>query len=237
VSHLLEIKEGALFIADAHYPHHGDYFLCFLKKLESGEITTPQLFLMGDNFDLLFGYNSYIQTFVSEAIALLQKLSQTLEIHYLEGNHDFCLKTLFPEIYVYPLGVQPLYASLGEKRIAIAHGDKYATGAGYALYSHILRTPLILKLLKPWEKKIIDFQMKRLAQKKICHHFHHFEQRVEKIMHSYQEIDLVIEGHYHQAKSVGKYLSLPSLACQKQIAMVKKGKIEYCEITLFGLEF
>ncbi|HIP19401.1 MAG TPA: UDP-2,3-diacylglucosamine diphosphatase, partial [Sulfurovum sp.] len=29
----MTIKEQALFIADSHYPHHGDAFLVLLKKL------------------------------------------------------------------------------------------------------------------------------------------------------------------------------------------------------------
>jgi len=95
------IKEQALFIADSHYPHHGDAFLDLLKKLESGELQTSQLFLMGDNFDLLFGHNDYIQTFSKEAIVLLQALSQKLEMYYFEGNHDFCLKDVFPDMHVY----------------------------------------------------------------------------------------------------------------------------------------
>ena len=102
------IEEQALFIADSHYPHHGDAFLTLLKKLESGEIQTPQLFLMGDNFDLLFGYNEYIQTFSKEAIILLQRLSQKLEIHYFEGNHDFCLTAVFPHMQVYTRDKQPI---------------------------------------------------------------------------------------------------------------------------------
>lgn len=69
------IKEGALFIADAHYPHHGNAFLTLLQQLDNGNLQSPQLFLMGDIFDLLFGYNDYIQTFSYEAITLLQKLS------------------------------------------------------------------------------------------------------------------------------------------------------------------
>ena len=79
---MIEIQENAIFIADSHYPHHGDTFLDLLKKLESGEVQTSQLFLMGDNFDLLFGYNDYIQTYANEAITLLQTLSKQIEIHY-----------------------------------------------------------------------------------------------------------------------------------------------------------
>ncbi|KYJ87736.1 UDP-2,3-diacylglucosamine diphosphatase [Sulfurovum riftiae] len=221
---MIEIKEGALFIADSHYPHHGDLFLDLLKKLHNSDIKIPQLFLMGDNFDLLFGYNDYIQTFASEAIELLQSLSKNLEIHYFEGNHDFCLKALFPDIHVYPRELQPVMFVLGEKKVGISHGDRYATGFGYDLYCSILRSKRTLTLLKPWEHAIIDHQMKVLSQKKICRTFTDFEKRVEKIMESYAEVDLVIEGHYHQARVIGNYISLPSLACQGEVCIVQKGK-------------
>jgi UDP-2,3-diacylglucosamine hydrolase len=127
---MIKIKEKALFIADSHYPHHGNDFLDLLKKLESGEMQTSQLFLMGDNFDLLFGYNDYIKTFSNEAITLLQKLSKKLEIHYFEGNHDFCLKKIFTNMNVYSRNDQPIMFTLGDKKVAISHGDKYVTGYG-----------------------------------------------------------------------------------------------------------
>ena len=224
------IKENALFMADSHYPHHGDSFLKLLQKLESEEIKTPQLFLMGDNFDLLFGYNEYIQTFTSEVIELLQKLSQKLEIHYFEGNHDFCLKELFPEINVYSRDEQPVMFTLGEKKVSISHGDRYVTGFAYDLYCKVLRNKTTLTLLKPFEKIIIDHRMKKLSEKDICHHFTGFEKRVEEILEHYRDADLVIEGHFHQAKVMDKYISLPSLACQEQIAAVRKGEIEFIKL-------
>ncbi len=221
------IQENALFIADSHYPHHGDAFLDLLKRLDKDEIQTPQLFLMGDNFDLLFGYNEYIQTFSKEAIFLLHKLSDKIEIHYFEGNHDFCLKDLFPNMTVYSREVQPVLFSLNDQNVIISHGDKYATGFGYDLYCKILRNQTTLTLLKPFEKSIINSQMKNLSQKNICHTFKGFEKRVEKILEHYQESDLVIEGHYHQAKVFGKYISLPSLACQGQVAVVENSEIVF----------
>ncbi len=225
------IQENALFIADSHYPHHGDSFLTLLKKLDNAEIKTPQLFLMGDNFDLLFGYNDYIKTFSSEAIELLQKLSQKLEIHYFEGNHDFCLKELFPNIKVYSRKEQPLVLTLGEKKVAISHGDRYETGFGYDLYCKVLRNKTTLTLLKPFEKSIIDDRMKKLSQKDICHTFHHFENRVEKILEHYKNVDLVIEGHFHQSKTLGKYISLPSQACQNKVGVIEEGKMVFKHVT------
>lgn len=223
------ISEGALFIADSHYPHHGDAFLKLLQKLDRGELQTPQLFLMGDNFDLLFGYNAYIQTFSKEAIALLQKLSQTIEIHYFEGNHDFCLAPLFPDMQIYSRSQQPVVFGLGEKKVALSHGDRYETGWGYDLYCALLRNRVTLTLLRPFEKQIIDHRMKKLSQKRICHTFEGFEKRVEAIMRHYDGVDMVIEGHFHQGRTIENYLSLPSLACQDKVGMVSGGKIVFVE--------
>ncbi|RRS29894.1 MAG: hypothetical protein P794_09640 [Epsilonproteobacteria bacterium (ex Lamellibrachia satsuma)] len=224
---MLEIKEKALFIADSHYPHHGNAFLELLKKLESGEVETSQLFLMGDNFDLLFGYNDYIQSFVKEAIELLHKLSKKIEIHYFEGNHDFCLKELFPNMQVYSREEQPVLFKLGDKKVAISHGDKYATGFAYDLYCKVLRNKTTLTLLKPFEKAIIDDRMKKLSKKNICHTFHSFEKRVKEILKHYNNVDLVIEGHFHQSRIIGRYISLPSQACQGLVGIIEEGKMVF----------
>jgi UDP-2,3-diacylglucosamine hydrolase len=224
---IYEIKENAIFIADSHYPHHGNAFLELLRKLESGEVATSQLFLMGDNFDLLFGFNDYIQTFSFEAIALLQTLSQKIEVHYFEGNHDFCLKDIFVNMNVYSRDIQPIIFKLGDKEVAISHGDKYVTGFGYDLYCKILRNKTTLTLLKPFEKEIIDDRMQKLSQKEICHSFENFEKRVEEILKHYEEADLVIEGHFHQSKIIGKYISLPSQACQGLVGVIEEGKMVF----------
>ena len=224
------IKENALFIADAHYPHHGDEFLTILKKLDNGELTNSQLFLMGDIFDLLFGHNKYIQTFSKEAITLLQKLSQKLEIHYIEGNHDFCLKEVFPHIYVYSREEQPVAFQLKNQPVYLSHGDLYETGFGYSLYSKLLRNRTTLTLLKPFEKKIINHRMKKLKAKTICYPFKTFEQRANAIRKHYPKDALIIEGHFHQGKQIENYLSLPSLACQSKVGIVKNGVVVLKEI-------
>ena len=143
-----EIKENALFIADAHYPHHGDSFLNILKALKNKSIETPQLFLMGDIFDLLFGHNEYIKTFSKEGIELLQQLSQKIEIFYIEGNHDFCLQELFPNITVYKREEQPVHFTLNSQNIYLSHGDRYTAGVLYNVYSTLLRNKKMLTLLK-----------------------------------------------------------------------------------------
>jgi len=222
-----QIKEGALFVADAHYPHHGDSFLTLLQKIESKELNPSQLFLMGDIFDLLFGYNDYIQTFSKPVIELLQKLSSELEIIYLEGNHDFCLKELFPNISVYSRKEQPVHYKLGKEDVYLAHGDKYTAGAIFNLYSTLLRTKSTLTLLRPFEKQIIDHRMERLKVKNICGDFKGYKKRFDAIRSHYPKDALIIEGHFHQALQHENYISLPSLACQGEVAVVRDGKIEF----------
>jgi len=227
------IKGSALFVADAHYPHHGSEFLALLKLLESGEIRTPQLFLMGDIFDLLFSCGDYIRSFSSEAIGILQRLSSKMEIHYFEGNHDFCLAKLFPAIQVYPRRVQPVAMELNGRKVMLAHGDRYDTGVGYEIYTFLLRSCRAMCLFLPLERMLIDPQIRRLKRKSICREFHGFEKKVARIVSAYPpDAELVIEGHFHQARKIGKYISLPSLACQKEIGIVRNGEIVFEKIEI-----
>ena len=68
------------------------------------------------------------------------------------------------------------------------------------------------------------------------------KKRVEAILKNYTDVDLVIEGHFHQAKVVGKYISLPSQACQGKVAVVEEGEVVFKNalmvyITLFVVSF
>ena len=226
----IKIKEQALFIADAHYPNHGNHFLTLLKSIENKQTNTSQLFLMGDIFDLLFGHNNYIKTFSKEAIELLNQLSHSIEIIYLEGNHDFCLKEIFPNIKIYSRKEQPLHAKLNNQEVYLSHGDKYQTGFGYNFYSKLLRNKITLTLLKPFQKKIINHRIEKLKQKKICGEFKGYQKRFDAIIKHYPKNSLIIEGHFHQSLIYKNYLSLPSLACQKKIAVVKNGEIIFTNL-------
>ncbi len=223
-----EIQEGAVFIADAHYPHHGDALMRLLGAIESGKVDAPQLFLMGDIFDLLFGYNDYIRSFSQEAIDLLRAVGQKIECYYFEGNHDFCLAPIFGDLMqVYPYTQQPRYFRYGERIVGLSHGDRFAVPLGYRLYTALLRNPVTLTLLRPWQRQIIDDRMQKLAAKKICRDYPDFKARAQEIVHRYKHVDLVIEGHYHQGTRVGKYISLPSLACQGAYGVMRDGEVVF----------
>ena len=220
IQRLTHIKEGAIFIADSHYPHHGEEILTLLSTLPS---STPQIFLMGDIFDILFCNAPYLMEYNQKLIDLINVLSESIEIFYFEGNHDFNLQSIFPKVNVYSLDQQPQIFTLGNQRVALAHGDRYAMGWAYNLYTKIIRNQTLMKFL-PFKQTLINRQLCILKSKKICKKFRGFEDRIERIL-PYYESDLIIEGHFHQGVIYKEYISLPSLVCQKEIAMVKDQKV------------
>ncbi len=220
----IEIEEGAIFIADAHYPDHGDEFLEILKEIDKNNLVTKQLFLMGDIFNLLFGYSQYIKSFVQDAIDLLQKLSTKIDIYYIEGNHDFCLKNIFPNIKIYTIEEQPVKFRLNNQDVYLSHGDRYNTSLIYSIYTKLLRNRVTITLLLPFEKTIIDHRVKKLREKNICSKIKNFKTIIERIIEKYPQNTLIVEGHFHQNIILKNYISLPSLACQKKIAIVKSGR-------------
>ncbi|TQR53698.1 hypothetical protein [Campylobacter troglodytis] len=105
----LELKNGAFLIADAHENEQRQGFLKLLKALESGDIQTPQLILMGDIFEILVGEISKTHDFVAPYITLLESLAtKDIEVLYIEGNHDFNLAKIFKNVRVFSLENQPL---------------------------------------------------------------------------------------------------------------------------------
>jgi UDP-2,3-diacylglucosamine hydrolase len=229
-----KLKEKALLIADAHYPHFGSEFTLILEAIKLKKIEVSQLILVGDIFDLLFGCGEYIKSFSKDAIKLLNEISNELEVIYLEGNHDFYLKPLFPNIKIYPRALQPIKLELAQKRGMISHGDKFKTSFFYEVYSFLIRHKVILKILKIAEKFVIDKNIEHLKSKNICKKFKGFETRVQEILSFYpKNLDFVIEGHYHQGVKIKNYISLPSLACQKEVGVVKDGEIIFVKVKDF----
>ncbi len=217
----LSLKKDAIFVADSHFNQNHQEFLTFLKKLDSGEIKTTQLILMGDNFDFITGECKYFIKINQELIDILNKLSKSLEMLYLEGNHDYNIQSLFPNIKVIKRESQPFITkTFDNKTVSLSHGDNFIDWK-YDLYCSVIRNSPLLKFLNLFDfnffisKKIEN----ALLGKNICHDFKNFKQLVMKRINNYKT-DIIIEGHYHQGKSYEinekLYVNIPSLCCSKQ---------------------
>ena len=222
------LEDGAVFIADAHYPHHNSVLLKLLKNIEDGEIETKQLFLMGDIFDLLFRDGRYVYEYNREAVEYINRISERVSVIYLEGNHDFCLKKIFPKTEVIPRDKQPLCIyDRDDNLYCLSHGDRYETGILYNIYSAVIRSPITISLLSPLEKTISKKTLHKLSKKHICGKIANFEVIAKKILSNYPVNATVIEGHYHQGTKAGRYISLPSLACENRYARYINGNIVF----------
>ncbi len=235
---MIEIAEGAVFISDAHENKDRSFFFEFLKKIESGEIKTSQLFLMGDMFDLLIGGVDYLEKCYLKEIKLLNKLSKKIQIYYLEGNHDFNLKRLFPDIKIFSIKEQPVKVFYKKQNLLLSHGDLFQ-GSGYRFFHFFLRNKSIIFILNIIDNffgnKFFAKYLQKIKNKKICKNIKNFDQIIKQKISLYDigvsEIDFVLEGHYHQGIGFEfekfKYYNFSSFACDGKYYQLKGDKITF----------
>ncbi len=227
---IFKLRCGAVIVSDAHYSSKQTEFLEFLKAIESEAIKTPQLILMGDIFDLLFGYISLTQERNHSVIDLINRLAQNIEILYLEGNHDFQLKEIFPELHVISIQDQPLICHYENKKVCLAHGD-YRGDWKYRLYLILIRSSFILKLLSSIDSlsnhAIIKWLDSYLSAKDESYVIEDFQKKIESNMTLFKSYgcDYIIEGHFHQNITFKfenlEYINLAAFACNQRYFIVQ----------------
>jgi len=236
----LRVKEGALFISDAHDSDKRDGFYRFLLKIKTKEINPTQLFLMGDMFDLLVGEVKYLVKAHAKEIALLDEIAKNLEVYYFEGNHDFVLKRLFKSVKVIDISMQPVLFDIADKKILLSHGDKYG-GALHAFFTKLIRSVFVLKILNLIDMAGDSFISKKiksdLLKKNICSKIKNFKEIIEdKISKNHLfKADIIAEGHYHQNRNFEnekyKYINFSSFACNQSYFIVQLSpEIKFLEI-------
>ncbi|MBT0611184.1 UDP-2,3-diacylglucosamine diphosphatase [Campylobacter hyointestinalis] len=223
-----EILDGALFIADAHDNANKKGFLNFLKSLKNGAISTPpQLFIMGDMFDYLSN-TTYSKEFFKDQIELLNELSKEMEIYYFEGNHDYNLAKIFPNIEVFNIYAQPqIFTDKFGQKVSLAHGDIFLKPFE-SLALRFLRNKAFL-----WIMDLIDrffkFRISKLilaaqAIKRLDYKIVDFEFVIGAKIYNYQT-PKIIEGHYHQGVNLQFddkfYINLPCFACEQRYFIVE----------------
>ena len=220
----IEIKEGAFIISDAHYSHKRPHFLYFLKDIQSKKLQPTQLIFMGDIFDALFGGIKQTSDINQEGISIINSISKEIGVIYLEGNHDFNLKNIFPHAKVLPISKQPLACKYNEINILLAHGD-YDGAIGYQIYTALIRNRIILKFLNIFDNFILNKLDTYLNKKDDCAELSWFEDFINtRIINNY-DCNYFIEGHFHQNKSMKlsqiNYINLGAFACNQRYFTVK----------------
>jgi UDP-2,3-diacylglucosamine hydrolase len=237
----LIIQEGALFIADAHDSDERSFFFDFLLHVKQNP--PPQLFLMGDMFDLLVGSVAHGVQQYQRYIDLIDELGKRCEIYYFEGNHDFDLTNLFLHVTVIPIEAQPLTCKLPSgKTCLLLHGDKYGTLINRT-YTKIIRNQSVLKILNYIDKRTGASISKKIQNdqrtKKLCKSIEHFTTQIQRKLHLYPKTDVIAEGHYHQnvdfMVSGVHYVNFSSFACnQSYFSVQSSSETEFAHKQLRG---
>ena len=226
----MRIHDGAIFIADAHYNKKRKTLFTLLHKIDLEKTSKTQLFLMGDIFDFLCDEIDYFQKVNQGIINLINTMSNSIEIIYFEGNHDFNLKEIFPKVNIISRKCQPIHIQEDKRMIALAHGDIF-TPLKYNIFTAIFRNTLLLHIINILDihHHISKKAAKKLRKKQICHPMDNFidfvHQRVEKY-----DVDLVIEGHFHQGYQDDQYIQLPSLACDNRYTIYQDKQFNFISI-------
>ncbi len=225
------LQPGAWFLADAHYSRFKPRLYDFLNALGPEDLP-PQLVLMGDIFDLLFGNAPNSIEPNRKMVDLLLRISERVETIYLEGNHDFGLREIFGDaMRIVPRSEQPLMAEFGGRRIALHHGD-ILQGLGYELYTAWIRNRWVDRALNRIDTRkngaIIDWLERYNAKKRPCYRIEGFEEKMRERMARLRRrwrFDLWIDGHYHQNVRYRfdgvEYVNLPAFACDGTYTILK----------------
>ncbi len=149
-----------LHISDAQDP----LYARLLKVLSPAQWAKDDvLILLGDIFDLYVGHLKAFETRYSEFHATLQTLlSQGVEIHYVQGNHDFFLeKTFAPHPSGNRVHIHDSHTELSRegKSFHFAHGDLVNPGDyGYrALRTFFRSIPMRLFVTQGPERWVMGF--------------------------------------------------------------------------------
>ena len=225
----MQIYENSILISDVHYDseYRKQDFENFLQFIE--ENPPPQLIFFGDIFDLLFGNIEYLESKNQKIIQKLNFLGSKFEIIYLEGNHDFNLKYMFPNLKIIPISQQPFLMRFGKEKILISHGD-YSVKGFFHFYRRFINKSKVLKILNFINKlingkiiKTLEIQQKK---KQKCYEILNFQDIIKSKLKDIS-CDTFIDGHYHQGSRFKinniNYINLFSFACN-QIYFIVKSK-------------
>ena len=207
----IDLKNGAVLVADVHYKKGDNDFLNFLRYLDNNP--PSQLFLLGDIFHLLLPFE-YLKEYNKDAIELINSIAKKTEVYYAIGNHDFWLDNIFEDVIISEAFVD------NKKSIFLTHGDLSEKDFFYKIYLHIIRNEIFIKILNILSFNFVNnWLFKKILQKKVkCFKIPEFK---TKIIQKIADIKykMIIEGHYHQNVLYNiknkTYINLGAFKCEK----------------------
>lgn len=176
-----------------------------VELLKSWKGRASHVVIAGDLFEFWFEYRYYVTRSHFKLFCALSELVESgVEVHLLQGNHDFAYESFFPE----NLGVQvhrDMILEIQGKRIYFHHGDGVPrSDTGYRIMRRILDFPLnrwLFKQIHPdWGMALARF-VGRNSRKYGASRDIHFQEYLawgESILKQ-KDCQMCIHGHHHES--------------------------------------
>ena len=147
-----------LVVSDLHIKGGDDPLFESLLGLIRKATGADTLVLAGDLFDLFVGGKSvFIERYGRFFDELKSAVARGVQVHYIEGNHDFQMQGAFSGIKGLALHRDEIELSFDGKRFFVAHGDQVDQGdLGYLALRYFLRTPVMKTVIAAAPGKWID---------------------------------------------------------------------------------
>ena len=145
-----------LFLSDCHLdarrPETGKALLDFL---ETRTADAAKLYILGDLFEVWVGDDDPAEAH-RPVIEALNALAKRCDVFFIAGNRDFLLGEAFASRSGMTLLSEPEILQLGEKRVALMHGDTLCTDDhDYQAFRTMVRDPewIAATLARPLEER------------------------------------------------------------------------------------
>lgn len=174
-----------------------------VSLLESWKGAASHVVIVGDLFEFWYEYRYYVASAHMELFRVLAELVKSgVEVHLLQGNHDFAYGDFFPK----NLGVQvhkELVLEIQGKRVYFRHGDGVAkSDRGYRFLRKILDFPLnrwLFRQIHPDTGMKIARFVGRNSRKYGENNIINIEEYLEwgnRILKK-KDCDICVHGHHH----------------------------------------
>lgn len=197
-----------VFVSDVHLnePQSKRYgaFLRLLDDIKNTDELTD-FFMVGDIFEMWLDDRGFFVNKHKDVIDKIRDIAKTKNVHYFEGNHDFQLGSLWPDIGVKVYPDEHEFNIRGRK-VLVAHGDLLnKDDKNYLRLRWLLRTPLfkiIIRFLPTFLLVKLGALLSTTEQKEAP-----TTEQKEEFLKSWKkwtsdlylekEYDVFICGHYH----------------------------------------
>lgn len=239
-----------VFVSDVHIRKIGDEKAELFMQFLNHELVNQAegIYLLGDIFDLMVGSKAgYLQQFEPIFLRLKELSLSGKKIHFIEGNHDFHIQSLFEGYFCkgnYFHHTRPFVEKYGGIEFLVCHGDEIELeNPSYERYRRFIKSDIIRDLAN----NVVPYRMIRAigerASKTSRKYSANYENEVvrQKYIRSAREacaqygVSKTIFGHSHMLEHVQEsdfeYINNGFFPNSKAFTVLKDSKFELVKLT------